>query len=226
MSSGHEEPPPPPAPAPARSSPALVATVFALLLGGAAFTAIRAVLPGGDAPARHGHGGDSAGAPLPVYAEVPPFSFTERSGRTVTRDGLRGKIWVADFIFTNCAGVCLEMSTRMAAVHEAFRGDPDALCVSVSVDPDRDTPEALREYAAKYGASEDRWLYLRGPVKAVLALSYEGFRIGDAEDPLIHSARFVLVDRQGRIRGYYRGTEAEEVARLLTDYRALRAEAP
>jgi protein SCO1 len=111
-------------------------------------------------------------------------------------------------------------------VHEAFRKDPDALCVSITVDPDRDTPEVLRGYAAKYGASEDRWLYLRGPVKEVLALSYGGFRIGDAEDPLIHSQRFVLVDRRGRIRGYYRGTESEEVERLLSDYRLIRGEAP
>ncbi len=212
MSDDHDAPPP--APPSRRSSPVAVAAVFALLLGGAAFTALRAV-------PRDGSGG---GVPLPVYAELPPFSLTERSGRTVTLADLAGKIWVADFIFTNCAGICPEMSTRMTAVHEAFRRDPDALCVSITVDPDRDTPEVLREYAAKYGASEDRWLYLRGPVKDVLALSYEGFHIGDAEDPFIHSQRFVLVDRKGGIRGYYRGTEAEEVERLLGDYRRIREE--
>lgn len=224
MSEDHAPPPPPAEPPPGRPGALAVAAVFTLLAGAAAFTALRAVEP--PAP-RHTHGEPAGeGAPLPVYDVVPPFSFEERNGAVVTRETLLGKFWVADFIFTNCAGICPEMATRMTTVHEVFRKDPDALCVSISVDPERDTPEALRRYAAKYGASEDRWLYLRGPVKDVLALSYDGFHIGDPEDPLIHSQRFILVDRQGRIRGYYRGTETEEVERLLADYRLLRREGP
>jgi protein SCO1/2 len=94
------------------------------------------------------------------------------------------------------------------------------------VDPERDTLAALREYADRYSATADGWWFLRGPQADVLALEYGGFKMGDPKDAMIHSARFVLVDGAGRIRGWYRGTEAEEVTRLLADVRRLREERP
>ncbi|MHC4924290.1 MAG: SCO family protein [Planctomycetota bacterium] len=117
--------------------------------------------------------------PLPKIKEVPDFSFTERNGDTVTKDTLLGKVWVVDFIFTNCAGTCPIMSDQLTQIHASMKPEDDAACVSVSVDPERDTLEVLKEYAAHYNASKDRWLFLRGPVEDVLALSYGGLNIGD-----------------------------------------------
>lgn len=161
---------------------------------------------------------------LPVLGEIPEFTLTAQDGAEFHGGSLRGSVWVADFIFTTCAGVCPRMSMRMAGVHEAIRGDGDAVCVSFTVDPERDTLEVLRGYAPRFSASPDAWLFLRGPKEEAHALSYRGFHLGDEKDPLIHSERFVLVDRRGRIRGYYHALDEEAVARLLRDYRRLRAE--
>jgi protein SCO1/2 len=165
-------------------------------------------------------------APLPVLGEVPDFSFTERSGRAVARKDLMGRVWVADFIFTSCVGTCPEMSLRMAGVHEALRKDSDALCVSFSVDPERDSLEALRAYADRFSATADRWLFLRGPQDAVHRLEYGGFKMGDPTDALVHSERFVLVDRRGRIRGWYHGVDDAAVKDLLRDSRRIGQERP
>jgi protein SCO1 len=210
---------------------AVGATHALLALAGAAALAARALLPAGKpvpaccAPTDEGRAAP-AGEGIPVLGEVPDFSFTERSGRTVARKDLLGRIWVADFIFTSCAGTCPVMTSRMAGVHQALLREEGAVCVSFSVDPDRDTLSALRAYADRFSATADGWWFLRGPQKEVHALEYGGFKMGDPEDPMIHSERFVLVDGAGRIRGWYRGTEAEEVSRLLADVRRLRGERP
>jgi len=152
-------------------------------------------------------------AEVPVLGDVPEFKLTERSGKTITRDSLRGKVWIADFIFTCCAGPCPIMSHRMAGVQaelDRLRW-ADVRLVSISVDPERDTPDVLEKYANKYGASKKQWLFLTGPKADIYDLSIRGFKVGlqdeTAEDPIIHSTRFVLVDRRGRIRGYFDITE-------------------
>ena len=113
-------------------------------------------------------------AALPVYGQVPEFTLTERSGRSVTAGDLRGRVWVANFIFTQCPGVCPALSARMAALQQALRarresGAPgnDVRLVSISVDPTRDTPEVLRRYAARFRADPDDWLFLTGSRGAV-----------------------------------------------------------
>jgi protein SCO1/2 len=112
----------------------------------------------------------------------------------------------------------------MAEVHAVLAKEPDALCVTWTTDPDRDTPEVLRAYAEKYSASADRWLFLRGPQAEVLALQHHGFHVGSATDPFLHSERFILVDARGRIRGYYHALDGSGVPDLLRDFRRLRAE--
>jgi protein SCO1/2 len=202
-----------------------VAAVAGLLvLAGGAVLAARSAWPPDEEPSCCPEPREEPSAP--VLGEVPDFSFTERSGRTVARKDLLGKVWVADFIFTSCAGTCPVMTSRMAGVHEVLRKLPGALCVSFSVDPERDTLAALRDYADRFSASADGWWFVRGPQAEVHRLEYRGFKMGDAEDPMIHSERFVLVDREGRIRGWYRGTEAPEVERLVADARRLAGERP
>ncbi|MEK6643431.1 MAG: SCO family protein [Planctomycetota bacterium] len=156
------------------------------------------------------HGGMGTPSSLPIVAELPEFTLTERSGKTVTLNDLRGKVWVADFIFTGCAGPCPVMSKRMRTLQgELLRDRKDAvLCVSISVDPENDTPAVLREYAETRGADPKRWLFLTGEKKPVRSLVSEGFKLTvprspEEEEELLHSTRFALVDRRGRVRGYY-----------------------
>jgi cytochrome oxidase Cu insertion factor (SCO1/SenC/PrrC family) len=151
-----------------------------------------------------------AASPLPILGEVPDFALVERSGKKFSLGDLRGHVWVADFIFTNCAGPCPVMSRRMGALQmELLRDRMEGVrCVSFTVDPERDTPEALREYAQTRGADPKRWLFLTGEKKPLRDLIERGFKLtvprtAEEEEELLHSTRFVLVDRRGGIRGYY-----------------------
>ncbi|MGH7601820.1 MAG: SCO family protein [bacterium] len=171
--------------------------------------------------------------PLPVLGTVPDFTLTEHSGQPFGLNDLRGNIWIADFIFTNCAGTCPIMTTAMTEIQKTALTErlDDVKLVSITVDPERDTPEVLQRFAAGYGALKDRWYFLTGEGAVIQQLANKGFLLsaatsgGSAEEPIIHSNRFVLVDRQGRIRGYYDGTEEEKVAQLLKDLKKLYHEA-
>jgi protein SCO1/2 len=177
--------------------------------------------------------------PIGVVKEVPPFSFQERGGRAVSREDLLGKVWVADFIFTSCSGTCPAMTAQMRRLQELLgEGAREVVLVSFTVDPERDTPGALKAYAEKNGAGSG-WLFLRGPEREVAQLSRTGFLLGTGApgtaaavdptlppgtEPIAHARHFALVDRQGRIRNYYDGTDPERVGQLARDARALLAE--
>jgi cytochrome oxidase Cu insertion factor (SCO1/SenC/PrrC family) len=167
-------------------------------------------------------------APKPaasIYGSVPEFSLTERSKRTITKKDLAGKVWVADFIFTHCAGSCPTMSTNMQKLQGKL--PKEIRLVSFSVDPYNDTPEVLTEYAKRYDADPERWLFLTGEPGAVQKLSLEGFKLaldassGTAEEPITHSSRYALVDKDGTIRGYYGTEEPDALDRLVEDAKKL-----
>jgi len=164
---------------------------------------------------------------LPVLGVVPPFTLTERAGTPLTADRLSGRVWIADFVFTRCPDFCPALTARMAGLQKTLTPGPDAvLLVSFSVDPSHDSPEVLRDYAARAGAG-DGWLFVTGARDAMATLLRDGFRVAFADDgpaasPITHSDRFVLVDRELRIRGYYHGTDPADVARLVRDAAALR----
>lgn len=168
--------------------------------------------------------------PLPILSAIPEFSLTERSGQPFGLADLRGKIWVADFIFTNCAGTCPIMTTALTDVQKMALAEnlDDLRLVSITVDPERDSLEVLNRFADGYGALKDRWYFLTGDGAVIQQLANQGFLLsaaastgGSVEEPIIHSNRFVLVDRQGRIRGYYDGTDEESVKLLLKDLKKL-----
>ncbi len=171
---------------------------------------------------------------LPDLGAAPAFRLTERSGQAFSSEQLAGKYWVADFIFTSCAGSCPAMSTQMRDLQQSFSKAGQVLLVSFSVDPTHDTPEQLRGYADGYMAQSDRWFFLGGSEGEVAALARNGFKLAageanDANDPsvvagapaIVHSQRFVLVDPAGRIRGYYDGTRSDTVQQIIADVRAL-----
>jgi protein SCO1 len=167
----------------------------------------------------------SATETLPVLGTVPDFSFTERSGRTVTLADLRGHVWVADFIFTRCGGPCPTMCATMAALQRSLAGAPEGRLVSFSVDPDYDTPEVLTKYASRFNADSARWLFLTGSRAEIHKLANNGLKLAVVNEgpgghrpeasEIVHSTKFALVDRASRIRGYYDGMDPAEQARLL-----------
>lgn len=187
---------------------------------------------------------------LGVYGQVPLFLLVERSGRRVGLDDLRGVVWVADFIYTECTETCPTQSLQFAQLQQEFEGVKDLRLVSITVDPEHDTLEVLRRYAERYRAG-DRWWLLTGPKRDIYCLAQEGFRLA-VVDPgapappacglalrigpapawashgskglVMHSARLVLVDRAGQIRAYHLATEPESMTRLRANLRALLAE--
>ena len=174
---------------------------------------------------------------LPVLAEVPAFALTERSGRSVTEAELQGRPWVADFIFTQCSGVCPILSSRMAGLQRALKDARiQARLVSFSVDPTRDSPQVLRNYAERLRADPEGWLFVTGDRSRLYSLIGDGFQLSVAErapneaedstDLITHSDRFVLVDRDLQIRAYYHGTDEDVVERVMADLQRLNGEAP
>lgn len=161
---------------------------------------------------------------LPVLGQISEFELTAVTNQPFRSEQMAGKIWVADFIFTSCAGICPIMSSAMAELHRAFEGEQRVEFVSISVDPETDTPEILAEYGERYGADPERWHFLTGDIDYIHPLATGTFKIGSLDDPLIHSPHFVLVDGTGQIRGYYIGTNTEDVTRLAGDISELVAE--
>ena len=157
------------------------------------------------------------GPPLPSYGEVPDFVLTAQSGQEFHGRSLAGKIWVADFIFTTCPGPCPRMSAQMRRIQEARK---KVSLVSFTVDPDHDSPRVLAEYAGPFHADPARWVFLTGPRDTLHVLIRDTFKLGDVKGVMDHSTKFVLVDGQSQIRGYY-SSDAGGVAQLVADVRRL-----
>lgn len=163
---------------------------------------------------------------LPSYGTVPEFSLTTQAKLPFTADSLAGRITVVDFIFTECAGACPMMSTKMADLQRTFADESRIRFVSFSVDPATDTPPVLTEYGARYGADPRRWTFLTGDRKAIESLTKSGFHLGldiEGENAILHSQKFVLVDQHAAIRGYYDSEDDASMKTLVRDARILAA---
>lgn len=161
--------------------------------------------------------------PLPDLGALPAFTFTRHDGRAFGLQQLKGRPFVANFIFTRCPTVCPLFSQKMAALQG--RTDPGLALVSFSVDPRYDTPERLAAYARKYGADEARWSFLTGDYAQLEDTVVGGFKVSmgretpDENDVLgiFHGTHFVLVDGAGHIRGYYESNDAAATEQLVRD---------
>lgn len=144
----------------------------------------------------------------PPAIRIPPFALTERSGARVTDADLRGKPWIAGFVFTRCTTICPRLAAVMAGLQEELRGT-DARLVAISVDPEHDTPAVLTAWAARFQADPARWLFLTGERAVIWGLAEQGFKLPvqkDAGQPghlILHSPKLVLVDRAGEVRGWF-----------------------
>jgi protein SCO1/2 len=160
--------------------------------------------------------------PLPVLGEIPQFELQNQQGKSFDRSTLDGHVWIADFIYTNCEGPCPRMSSRMHAIQKAT--GPAVKLVSFTVDPQRDTPQALAEYGRKFAADDSRWTFLTGATATLDMLDHDAFKLGNIGAAMDHSTRFVLIDKKGRVRGYYSLGEDGGVQRISKDAARLEAE--
>lgn len=164
----------------------------------------------------------------PQY-QVGPFSLTERCGKTVTDQDLRGSVWVASFVFTRCTGPCPAVTSTVARLQANYKDEPRVKFVTFTVDPKRDDLSALRAYADARKADPDRWLFLTGDEETVHKILREQFKqaVGHKEGPDVkegdefaHSTRLTVVDQKGVIRGVYAGLPDEHVADPKADFDA------
>ena len=176
-------------------------------------------------PASAHRGGRSPDAALPVLWPVPSYRLVDQDGRTRTPEELRGSVWIADFIFTSCKSVCPVLSAKMVQVQRAIT-DPRLEFVSFSVDPERDTPEALKAYAKRWAPDESRWTLLANTKESLAELT-KGMKtfVERQPDPdaTLHSAELFLVDGKGQVRGVY-ATDGTSFDELVPDARRLLAE--
>jgi protein SCO1/2 len=170
---------------------------------------------------------------LPHLGEVPSFSLTDQSNATVSEQTLRGKVWIAAFMFTRCPTVCPRITRQMLELQRVANARKmDVTFVSFTVDPEYDTPQVLRKYADEHGADLDTWSFLSGDHDVVERTVVQGFKMtmeGRAQADaahfgISHGSHFVLIDRKLRIRGYYASSEPTAMKALLLDARRLGAE--
>jgi len=175
----------------------------------------------------------SAEPALPVNSTVPAFTLTERSGKPFSTADLKGKIWIADFIFTTCPASCKTMTLKMHGLQTALASNPEIKLVSFTVDPEADTPEVLSKYADAHQANPAQWFFLTGPAQSIYDIAHKGFYLGFQKTTgeasiqfgkYTHSTQFALVDSQGRVRAYHDALDANMVQNVMADIEKLKRE--
>jgi protein SCO1/2 len=162
-------------------------------------------------------------APPPVVTTLPEFTLRTHRGDSFTRKDLDGTVWIADFFFTRCPGICPALTERMKSLQSRLPAGGAWGLVSFSVDPVHDTPDVLASYAAIHSANPDRWIFLTGERDSVYDLVENGFLLGvdeadsSAAEPILHSSKLVLIDAHAGVRGYYDAFEDEAIDRLFKD---------
>ena len=160
---------------------------------------------------RHGR----ASSP-PILGRVADFTLTNQAGMAVSLADLRGRVWVADIIFTRCAGPCPRMTQQMRELQAALPPTSQARLVTLTTDPDFDTPQVLKRYAERFGADTNRWMFLTGTKKEIGGLAVDSLKLSavekkpeeraDPADLFVHSTIFVVVDKRARLRGVFETT--------------------
>jgi protein SCO1/2 len=168
--------------------------------------------------------GCSSPPPLPTYGMVSDFSLTDQTGATFSSKALEKHVWIADFIYTTCPGPCPRMSSQLHQFQAGLAGDAAGRTlrlVSFTVDPAHDTPAVLTAYSKHFDADPAKWSFLTGDIATINHLSRDVFRLSSVDGTLEHSTRFVLVDGQSRIRGFYSSLDKDVMLNLLADTKRL-----
>ena len=163
---------------------------------------------------------------------ISPFSFTNQDGKTITEKDIDGKIAVVSYFFATCKGICPRMNENMAKVYTAFKGNSNVMILSHTVDPKKDTVEALKAYSLRFDADPKQWMFLTGDKKKLYDMARYSYLISAEDDTagvsvdndFIHDKHYSLVDRHGRIRGFYDGLEQSDINKLIADINVLLSE--
>ncbi|MFL5731180.1 MAG: SCO family protein [Cytophagaceae bacterium] len=160
------------------------------------------------------------------YHTIPDFTLTDQDGKAFSGKSLKGKIYVADFFFTSCPSTCPKMTNQLKRVQEAYSANPEIKIVSFTVDPGHDTVEVLKNFAQRNDAMPGKWSFLTGAKDSIYTLAQKGYFISAGEEKtsseaFLHSTKLILVDKEGRIRGFYDGISQSEVDRLITEIKVL-----
>ena len=156
---------------------------------------------------------------LPVYGALRSFSLTDSEGIEFNQDSLKGKVWLANFMFTTCPNACPTMNLKISLLQDSLA--QEIRFVSFSVDPQKDTSSVLKGYAKKFNAKPGVWFFLTGE-KSVIAQLLEDCHFAKAEDPLMHGLKLVLLDEKGSVRGYYDYSDENIVKKLARDIKLLK----
>ncbi len=161
---------------------------------------------------------------------VDTFSFYNQDGKLITQKDVAGKVYVAEYFFATCRGICPKMNENMTKVYQAYQGNPDVLILSHTVDPKNDTVAALKAYSRRFNADARQWMFLTGTKKRLYEMALESYLISavdstrpaNIEEAFIHDKHFVLVDKHGRLRGrFYDGLERSQLDTLISDIHLL-----
>jgi protein SCO1 len=161
-----------------------------------------------------------------IFHHVPNFELTSQKGKQISQaNDLAGAVYVTDFFFATCPGICKKMSSQLSRVQQAYKDNSDVKLVSISVNPEHDSVDVLQNYANQYGAIADKWYLLTGNRDYIYNLAREGFYLPvqqvEGQQDFIHSEKFMLVDKERKIRGIYDGTDPSDVDRLILEINVL-----
>lgn len=165
-----------------------------------------------------------------TFHKIPDFSLTNQLGETVTQDTFENKIYITDFFFTSCPGICPKMTENMFKIQEAFKEDNDVLLLSHSVMPTTDSVSVLKTYAKNYDVIDNKWHLVTGDKKEIYSLGRDQYFVendlGEPKniDDFLHTENFLLIDKNKHIRGIYNGLNRASVAQLITDIKTLKLE--
>ncbi len=171
---------------------------------------------------------DTSKSTLPVLSNVKPFSFFRQDGETVSEKGVEGKVYVTEYFFTTCQGICPRMNTNMKKVYDELKNEQDFMILSHTVDPKNDSIGRLRVYADSLGANVQNWWFLTGSKEQLYKAARESYAIDDPknnaaniEEDFLHTQFFALVDKDRRVRGVYDGLKSKEIKKLISDAKEL-----
>jgi len=172
---------------------------------------------------------DSTKQYISKYHTIADFSFTNQNGKTITQKDYDGKIYVADFFFTTCGSICPKMTANLEEVQQAIRNNPKVMLLSHTVTPETDSVPQLKAYALKHHVDDRKWNLVTGDKKDIYRMarqSYLAVKLGKPTElyDMVHTENFVLVDTKRRVRGFYDGTNKEDIARLIADINYLCSE--
>ena len=171
---------------------------------------------------------------LPIIGDgnnhhIAPFSFVNQDGKTVTNEDVKGKICVVEYFFATCKGMCPKMNEHLVQVYKAFRGNKNVLILSHTVDPIKDTIQALKAYSLRFDADPAQWMFLTGDKKKLYDMARYSYLISADDDTagvsidkdFIHDKHYALVDGYGRVRGFYDGLDNAEIGKMIADINTL-----